>query len=150
MRLFGEDVAVKAKLFTINGFSAHAGQGQLLEWLGHFQTKDMQVFLVHGEFPAQQVLADLIRERFGFKVLIPEYLEESTLKTGEVVRRVEYPEKAAPCIDWGYILEDLDAKLAQIKARRMQMESKPWVEQTEIRDRLLDLNRSLMEINSEI
>lgn len=150
VRLFGEDVAVKAKLFTINGFSAHAGQGQLLEWLGHFQTKDMQVFLVHGEFPAQQVLADLIRERFGFKVLIPEYLEESTLKTGEVVRRVEYPEKAAPRIDWGYILEDLDAKLAQIKARRMQMESKPWVEQTEIRDRLLDLNRSLMEINSEI
>jgi metallo-beta-lactamase family protein len=150
VRLFGEDVAVKAKLFTINGFSAHAGQDQLLEWLSHFQKRDMQVFLVHGEFPAQQVLADLIRERFGFKVLIPEYLEETTLKTGEVVRRVEYPEKAAPRIDWGYILEDLDAKLSQIKARRMQMESKPWVEQTEIRDRLLDLNRSLMEINSEI
>jgi metallo-beta-lactamase family protein len=150
VRLFGEDVAVKAKLFTINGFSAHAGQEQLLEWLSHFRSREMQVFLVHGEYPAQQVLADMIEKRFGLKVLIPEYLEESTLKTGEAVGRVEYPEKAAPRIDWAYILDDLDAKLSQIKARKMQMESKPWFEQTELRDRLLDLNRNLMEINSEI
>jgi metallo-beta-lactamase family protein len=150
VRLFGEDVAVKAKLFTINGFSAHAGQDQLLEWLSHFQRGDMQVFLVHGEFSAQQVLADMIRERFGFKVLIPEYLEEATLMPGEAVTRVEYPERAAPRIDWGYILEDINAKLAQIRTRKTHMESMPWVEQTEIRDRLLELNRTLMEINSEI
>ncbi len=150
IRLFGEDVAVKAKVFTINGLSAHAGQSQLLEWLAHFESGDMQVFLVHGEFSAQQVLAGLIKERFHFKVMIPQYLEEITLKPGEVVKRVAYPEKAAPKIDWGYILKDLDAKLAQIKDRQTQMESKTWVEQTEIRDRLLELNRSLMEINSEI
>lgn len=150
IRLFGEDVAVKAKVFTINGLSAHAGQSQILEWLAHFEGEDMQVFLVHGEFSAQQVLAGLIKERLHFNVLIPEYLEEITLMPGEVVKRVEYPEKAAPKIDWAYILGDLDAKLAQIRDRRTQMESKTWVEQTEIRDRLLELNRSLMEINSEI
>jgi metallo-beta-lactamase family protein len=150
VRLFGEDVAVKAKVFTINGFSAHAGQSQILEWLSHFKNQDMQVFLVHGEYSAQQVLAGLIKERFGFKVLIPEYLEETTLKSGEVLERVEYPEKATPVIDWNYIFEEMDAKLAQIKTRRMQMESKPWLDQTEIRDRLLEVNRSLMEINSEI
>jgi metallo-beta-lactamase family protein len=150
VRLFGEDVAVKARVFTINGFSAHAGQSQLLEWLSHFTGRDMQIFLVHGEFSAQQILADLIRERFGFKVLIPEYLEETTLKTGEVVRRVEYPEKATPRIDWGYLLEEMEGKMAQLKARRMQLETKPWVDQTELRDRLLDLNRHLMEINSDI
>jgi len=150
VRIFNEEVAVKAKVFTINGFSAHAGQNQILEWLSHFKNPDMQVFLVHGEYTAQQVLAGLIKERFGFKVLIPEYLEETILKPEGVLERVKYPEKAAPAIDWDYIFEEMDTKLAQIKTRKIQMESKPWLEQTEIRDRLLELNRSLVEINSEI
>ena len=34
IRIFNEDIAVAAKVFTINGFSAHAGQDQLLDWLG--------------------------------------------------------------------------------------------------------------------
>jgi metallo-beta-lactamase family protein len=150
IRLFNEEIAVKAKVFTINGFSAHAGQSQLLEWLSHFQTREMQVFLVHGEFSAQQVLADMIRDRFGFKVLIPEYLEETTLEPGRVLKRVEYPERAAPRINWGYILQDMEARFARIKEHRTQLETKPWVEQTDLRDRLLELNRILTEINSEI
>jgi metallo-beta-lactamase family protein len=39
IRIFIEDIAVKAKIWTIGGFSAHAGQRQLLDWLGHFQKK---------------------------------------------------------------------------------------------------------------
>ncbi len=150
IRLFNEDIAVKARVFTINGFSAHAGQSQILDWLGHFQTRDMQVFLVHGEYSAQQVLAGLIRERFGFKVLIPEYLEETTLEPGRVLKRVEYPEKAVPRIDWTYIIEDIGARYAHLKEKQSYLEARPWMEQTEIRDRLLELDRVLMEINSEI
>ncbi len=150
IRLFNEEIAVKARVFTINGFSAHAGQSQILQWLSHFQTRDMQVFLIHGEYSAQQVLAGLIKERFGFKVLIPDYLEETTLEPGQVLKRVEYPEKAVPSIDWNYIFEDIGARFARLKERRSQVESKPWVEQTELRDRLLELDRVLMEINSEI
>jgi metallo-beta-lactamase family protein len=150
IRLFNEEIAVKARVYTINGFSAHAGQSQLLEWLSHFQTRDMQIFLVHGEYSAQQVLAAKIKEQFGFKVLIPEYLEETTLKPGKVLARVEYPEKAVPRIDWNYIMEDIGLRFDRLKERRPSLESKPWVEQTELRDRLLELNRILTEINSEI
>jgi len=150
IRLFNEEIAVKARVYTINGFSAHAGQSQLLEWLSHFQTPDMQVFLVHGEYSAQQILAGRIKERFGFEVLIPEYLEETTLKPGKVLARVEYPEKAVPRIDWNYIMEDIGLRFDRLKERRPSLESKPWVEQTELRDRLLELNRILTEINSEI
>jgi len=74
IRLLGDEIAVKARLFTINGFSAHAGQSQILDWLSHFQNPDMRVFLVHGEFPAQKILEELIRKRFGLEVCIPEYL----------------------------------------------------------------------------
>jgi len=150
IRLFNEEIAVKAKVYTINGFSAHAGQSQLLEWLSHFKTRDLQIFLIHGEYTAQQVLADMIKERFGFKVLIPGYLEETSLEPGRVLARVEYPEKAVPRIDWSYIIEDIGTRFARLKERKPSLESKPWLEQTELRDRLLELNRVLTEINSEI
>ncbi|MDD5171269.1 MAG: MBL fold metallo-hydrolase, partial [Syntrophales bacterium] len=130
VRLFNEDVAGKAKVYTINGCSAHAGQTQILDWLNHFENRAMQVFLVHGEYSAQQVLANLIQEKFGFHVLIPDYLEECTLKSGEALKRVASPEKAAPKIDWAYLFGEMDARLVQIRERRTKLESHTWVEQT--------------------
>ncbi len=75
IRIFNEDIAVGARVFTINGFSAHAGQSQLLEWLSSFKNKKMDVFLVHGENSAQKILASQIREKFHFDVEIPDYLD---------------------------------------------------------------------------
>ncbi|MDO9585597.1 MAG: MBL fold metallo-hydrolase [Syntrophales bacterium] len=150
VRIFNEEIAVKAKIFTINGFSAHAGQSQLMEWLSNFQTRSMQVFLIHGELSSQESLADMIRKRFNFQVFIPGYLEEVTLKPGEELQRVEYPEKAAPRVDWGYILGDLETRLAQLRARQAQLEARTWVEQTDVRDKVLELNRELMKTISEI
>ena len=91
IRINNEDIAVAAKVFTINGFSAHAGQDQLLAWLGGFQTKGMQVFLIHGELSAQEHLAALIREKFGLPVAIPEYLEEIVLKAGAPFQEIKPP-----------------------------------------------------------
>jgi metallo-beta-lactamase family protein len=47
VRIFGEDVAVRARIYTINGFSAHADQAELLIW--QKQTGAKRTFLVHGE-----------------------------------------------------------------------------------------------------
>jgi metallo-beta-lactamase family protein len=150
VRIFNEEVNVKARVYTINGFSAHAGQTQILDWLSHFENPAMQVFLVHGEHSAQQVLADLIREKFKYEVFIPDYLEESTLRPGAVLDRVVYPEKAAPRIDWDYLLGEMDARLVQIRDRRSKISDRAWLEQTEIRDRLLEVNRNLTELISQI
>ena len=62
VKIFGENVAVKAKVFTIGGFSAHADQKDLLEWVGHFESKP-KVFVIHGEQTASETLARKIRER---------------------------------------------------------------------------------------
>ena len=150
VRIFNEDVAVKAKIFTINGFSAHAGQKQLLDWFGHFKTRDLKLFLTHGEYNAQQELARLIKKRFGIEAAIPEYLEDITLTPGLQPEVVAYPEKAEPRIDWGYLLSDLEERLSEIQNRRPEMEKKDWSEQADLRDRLLDLSRHLAGIISEI
>lgn len=150
IRLFNEDVAVKAKIYTINGFSAHAGQSQIIDWLKHFESPHMQIFLVHGEYSAQQALQKRIEEEFGYDVIIPEYLEEAILKPGQAPKRVEHPEKAAPKIDWAYLIAEIDAGLNQIRDRRSKLEAKSWIEQTEVRDRVLEVKRAFSEIISEI
>jgi hypothetical protein len=47
VNIFGEDIAVRARIYTINGFSAHADQAELLAW--QKQTSAKRTFLVHGE-----------------------------------------------------------------------------------------------------
>ena len=44
IRIYNEDIAIKAKMFTISGFSAHAGQDQLLDWLGISKIKKCKYF----------------------------------------------------------------------------------------------------------
>jgi metallo-beta-lactamase family protein len=150
IRLLGDEITVKARIFTINGFSAHAGQGQILDWLGHFQNPQMRVFLIHGEFPAQKVLEDLIRKRFGLEVYIPEYLEETVLKAGKAMERKAYPEKGAPPIDWGGILGEMERQTARLRDQRKRIEAKGWVEQTDLKERFQELSRNLEGILAEI
>jgi metallo-beta-lactamase family protein len=60
VRLFGEDVAVRARVYTINGFSAHADQAELLAW--HAHTRAPRTFLVHGDESAMQAFATHLRQ----------------------------------------------------------------------------------------
>jgi metallo-beta-lactamase family protein len=56
VKLFGDDVPVRARIHTINGFSAHAGRKDLIEW--HHRTGEPKTtFLVHGEHQAMEALA---------------------------------------------------------------------------------------------
>jgi len=78
--IFGEKVAVKAKVFTIGGFSAHADQTDLLAWVGHFAKKSRpRCFVIHGEPTASEALAAAIKERFGLDAYVPHLREVLTL-----------------------------------------------------------------------
>jgi metallo-beta-lactamase family protein len=55
VHILGDDIPVRAKIHTINGFSAHADQAELLKWLGH--TGAGRTFLTHGEEAAMQKFA---------------------------------------------------------------------------------------------
>lgn len=75
VRLFGEEVPVKASIHTIGGLSAHADQAGLLDWLKGFKKPPGKVFVVHGEPESSSVLAECIREELDWKnVIIPERL----------------------------------------------------------------------------
>jgi len=79
VRIFGQPFPVKARIEEIHGFSAHAGQSGLLEWLGHFQQRPSILFLVHGEREAGLALAERLKKD-GWNVHVPEYKEDWELK----------------------------------------------------------------------
>jgi metallo-beta-lactamase family protein len=70
IKMFGDDYVVKARIETLGGLSAHAGQRELLEWIDSFQPRPRTV-LVHGEAQAQDVLADKLWREQQLKVEIP-------------------------------------------------------------------------------
>ncbi|MDI3492142.1 MAG: metallo-beta-lactamase family protein [Desulfomicrobiaceae bacterium] len=149
IRILGEQLAVRAKVFTIGGFSAHAGRSQLLEWLGHFRSPSMQVYLVHGEYTAQQEFARIIQERFGYAVHIPDYLDECTLEPGGVFQLTSRHD-LAPRIDWDFLLEETQSKLAQVQDRVRHLDRLGHTSQVEIRGTIVDINSKLLEILSEL
>jgi metallo-beta-lactamase family protein len=69
--IWGEEIAVRARVWTIGGFSAHADQKELLAWLSTFRSRPT-VFVTHGEEKAALSFADLVRERYGFLTHVPE------------------------------------------------------------------------------
>jgi metallo-beta-lactamase family protein len=69
--IWGEEIAVRARIWTIGGFSAHGDQRELLAWLAAFKSKPA-VFVTHGEESAALTFADLVRKRYGFLTRVPE------------------------------------------------------------------------------
>ncbi|TKB45087.1 MBL fold metallo-hydrolase RNA specificity domain-containing protein [Thalassotalea mangrovi] len=70
IRLFGEDLQVNASVETLGGFSAHAGQQELVNWLANFKPKP-RVLLVHGEADALDVLSEQIWQQLDICSEIP-------------------------------------------------------------------------------
>jgi len=75
--IHGEKVVVRAKMHTLNGFSAHAGQKDLLGWFGAIAKSKPRVVLTHGEDRQRGELARQIQKNFGLKSTLP--------KMGDVV-----------------------------------------------------------------
>ncbi len=71
VRIFGEDLAVRAGIHTIGGLSAHADQAALLSWLGHFAKPPGRTFVVHGEEETACGFARLVAERLGWRAEAP-------------------------------------------------------------------------------
>jgi len=68
-------IPVRATIKTLGGFSAHAGQSELLKWLAPLAEHSPRVCLTHGEDPQRQRLAEAIHQRFGITAMLPEKFE---------------------------------------------------------------------------
>lgn len=79
VKIFGEEIAVKAEIQYLDAFSGHADRDGLLEFIDKMQDKPKNIFINHGEFISQQVLKNYITEKFNIPVTIPNYEDTYTI-----------------------------------------------------------------------
>lgn len=69
--IHGEKVAVRAQIHTLGGFSAHAGQTDLLHWFSTVAPSKPRVVLTHGEDGPRQALARKLKEQYRIHAALP-------------------------------------------------------------------------------
>ena len=120
VKIFGEHVAVNAKIHTIGGFSAHADRDGLLKWLGHFNPKPAATVIIHGEPQSSLAFAEHVNEHLGLKPMVP--------KMGEV-------------IDLDVAIGRFEEKGVAIPSFAFQVElDRSWMELDDIMTRLGDMD----------
>jgi metallo-beta-lactamase family protein len=70
LRIFGDDVRVRAAIMATDALSAHADRGDILRWLGGFRRPPSRTYAVHGEPEAASALAESIGKTLGWPVSV--------------------------------------------------------------------------------
>jgi metallo-beta-lactamase family protein len=153
VRLFGEEIAVRAHIHTLGGFSAHADQKGLLEWLSHLKNPQLEVFVNHGEEKISVELSKIIHRQFHFNATVPQWREKRWLFTPEkeVMPEEEAEGGEPPEERLSVLFRDLDRNYKRLRRRLKRRKSKGkefqdpgWVR------RLEEVNKKLEELESEL
>ena len=121
VKLFGEEIAVQARIVNFKGLSSHADRDGLLRWIGAFTPKPQQVFVVHGESAVTEIYAQTLRER-GIPAHSPNYEEVYDLLANRMLAPGVVLEPKAPAALPGSAspayrrLEDVGRKLMEVIA----------------------------------
>jgi metallo-beta-lactamase family protein len=118
VRVLRENISVRARIFSINGFSSHADQKGLMEWVGHFKPSAPKVFVVHGEPVASDTLAKLIRDELGLDAQVPVWREKLMLTAGEQAGKIMTAPAPAPADITPVMLKaisSVEAELSRLK-----------------------------------
>lgn len=79
VRILGQQHRVRARIAQIHGFSAHADRDGLFRWLSGLKKAPRHIFVTHGEAKAASNFSNFLREKTGWQISVPEYLDETTL-----------------------------------------------------------------------
>lgn len=148
VKIFGEEVAVNARIEYIEGYSGHADQEWLLNFIYSFITKPKHIFLVHGEPDGQLILKEKILETTEIPVTIPEYGETYSLD-----ERINMISKAGKERDYRYLRLEVMDRLATLKEELDEMTEiiKEDIEKEDKQDiDIVEINKKIKELEQQI
>ncbi len=113
VKIFGEEFAVNARIEYIEGYSGHADQEGLMNFIYSFIKKPKNIFLVHGEPESQEVLRDKIEQETNIPVIVPDFGETYDVK--DEVQMTHKIERKVPNSMKREILDRLEKLKSEIK-----------------------------------
>ena len=151
VKIFGEEIAVNARIEYIEGYSGHADQEWLLNFIYSFINKPKHIFLVHGEPNAQKVLKDKIIESTNIPVTIPSFGEKYELD--DIITEIEKIEfKPASKYTRLQILERMQTlkeeleDMSEIVKEEMLTENAKDEELENLNEKMKELERQIVKI----
>ena len=147
VKIFGEEIAVNARVEYIEGYSGHADQQGLMNFVYSFIKKPKNIFLVHGEPESQEVLKEKLETETNIPVIIPEFgetydINDQITMTHKIQRKSVIPSRAE-------ILE----RLQTLKSEMEDMENyvKQDVENKNLTDRdIFRINEKVKDLEKQI
>ena len=147
VKIFGEEIAVNARIEYIEGYSGHADQEGLMNFIYSFIEKPKHIFLVHGEKESQEVLKNKIEEETSLPVTIADFGETYDLsQTVELTHKVDRKIPVTLKTEVISRLEKLKEEMKDMElAVREDMDSK------ELRDEdVFRINEKIKELEKQI
>ena len=154
VKVFGEEISVNARIEYIEGYSGHADQEWLLNFVYSFIKKPKHIFLVHGEEEAQEVLKEKILETTGIPVTIPDYgetyeLNDEITMTNKIELTTRYKPLRLEVIERMQKLKDEVSDMTKIIKEDIITEKAKDVEVALINEKIKELERQIVEIIGE-
>ena len=150
VKIFGEEIAVNARIEYIEGYSGHADQELLMNCIYSYIKKPKHIFLVHGEPESQDILADKIEEETKIGVTIPEFgetyeLNDEIVMTHKIERRVNKTIKSEILQRLGKLKEELKDMEVYVN-QDLQDESLRDEDIFRINEKIKDLEKQILNV----
>ena len=150
VKIFGEEIAVNARIEYIEGYSGHADQELLMNCIYSYIKKPKHIFLVHGEPESQDILADKIEEETKIGVTIPEFgetyeLNDEIVMTHKIERRVNKTIKSEILQRLGKLKEELKDMEVYVH-QDLQDESLRDEDIFRINEKIKDLEKQILNV----
>ncbi len=151
VKIFGDEIAVNARIEYIEGYSGHADQEGLMNFIYSFINKPKKIFLVHGEEESQNIFKAKVEEEAQIPVIIPQWGETYEIDKDsdkvEVVSKIERRETA------NSLRREIMQRLSKLRNEIQDMEDyvKQDVQDTNLSDReVFAINERIKDLEKQI
>ena len=151
VKIFGEEISVNARIEYIEGYSGHADQEWLLNFIYSFIKKPKHIFLVHGEEDSQIVLRDKILETTNIPVTIPDFgetyeLSDEIKMTNKLELTTRYKPLRMEVLERMQKLKDEVEDMTEIVKDEILTENAKDAEVASINERIKELEKQIVKI----
>ena len=147
VKIFGEEIAVNARVEYIEGYSGHADQEGLMNFIYSFIKKPKHIFIVHGEEESQDVLKEKIEQEAGLPVTIPVFGE--TFELGEDIKLTHKIERKLPVSMKSEVIKRLEKVKEEMKD--MEVYVREDMNNKELKDEdVFRINEKIKELEKQI
>lgn len=152
VKIFGEEIAVNARIEYIEGYSGHADQDGLMNFVYSFIKKPKQIFLIHGEEESQEVLEQKLEEETKLPVKIPNYGDTYELAQEEMAKLTHTIERKLPINNRAEVLRRLEKLKSEIldmdTAVKEDMDNKELTDEDifRISEKIKDLEKQILNV----